>query len=125
MFELPAPGTSIANHQADELAARLRTADPPVRIQDGRLLLDPRTLAEDEIDLVRAALATSDRSVAKHDAFGREIGEDTLAGLGGGSKVKATPEPAEATWQQRIDETEATWEAAGRRRGGADRERHP
>ena len=27
------------------------------RIQDGRLLLDPRTLAEEEIDLVRAALA--------------------------------------------------------------------
>jgi hypothetical protein len=26
------------------------------RIQDGRLLLDPRTLADDEIDLVRAAL---------------------------------------------------------------------
>ena len=45
---------------ADALAARLRAADPPVvgRIQDGRLLLDPRTLADDEIDLVRAALAT-------------------------------------------------------------------
>jgi hypothetical protein len=26
------------------------------RIQDGRLLLDPRTLADDEIDLIRAAL---------------------------------------------------------------------
>ena len=52
--------------------------------------------------------------MAKHDAFGREIGEDTLAGLGGGSEVKATPEPTEATWQQRIDETEATWEAAER-----------
>jgi hypothetical protein len=52
--------------------------------------------------------------VPKYDAFGREIGEDTLAGLGGGSEVKPTPVPAEATWQQRIDQTEATWEAAER-----------
>lgn len=52
--------------------------------------------------------------MAKHDAFGREIGEDTLAGLGGGSEVKPAPEPAEATWQQRIDQTEATWQAAER-----------
>ena len=50
----------------------------------------------------------------KHDAFGREIGEDTLAGLGGGSEVKPAPEPAEATWQQRIEQTEATWQAAER-----------
>ena len=48
---------------ADALAARLRAGDPPVvgRIQDGRLLLDPRTLAEDEVEpvagAVRAALA--------------------------------------------------------------------
>ena len=43
----------------DELAARLRAADPPVigRIEDGRLLLDPRTLADDEIPLVARALA--------------------------------------------------------------------
>jgi L-seryl-tRNA(Ser) seleniumtransferase len=42
----------------EELAARLRANDPPIvgRIQDGRLLLDPRTLADDEIDLVRTAL---------------------------------------------------------------------
>ena len=43
----------------EDLAARLRAADPPVigRIQDGRLLLDPRTLADDEVELVAAALA--------------------------------------------------------------------
>ena len=57
LLELPGPVVAV-DGPAEELAARLRTADPPVvgRIQDGRLLLDPRTLADDEIDLVRAAL---------------------------------------------------------------------
>ena len=38
----------------EELAAELRAADPPVvaRVQEGRVLLDCRTLADDEIDLV-------------------------------------------------------------------------
>ena len=59
LLELPGPVVAL-HGPADELAARLRTADPPVvgRIQDGRLLLDPRTLADEEIELVRAALAT-------------------------------------------------------------------
>ena len=48
----------------------------------------------------------------KYDAFGREIGEDTLAGLGGGSEVKPVPKPVEATWQERTDQAEATWQAA-------------
>ena len=57
LLELPGPVVAV-DGPAEELAARLRTADPPVvgRIQDGRLLLDPRTLADDEIELVRAAL---------------------------------------------------------------------
>jgi L-seryl-tRNA(Ser) seleniumtransferase len=57
LLELPGPVVAV-HGPADELAARLRTADPPVvgRIQDGRLLLDPRTLAEEEIEMVRAAL---------------------------------------------------------------------
>jgi L-seryl-tRNA(Ser) seleniumtransferase len=40
------------------LAARLRAADPPViaRIHDGRVVLDPRTLADDEIETVIAAV---------------------------------------------------------------------
>jgi len=52
-----------AELSADELAARLRAAEPPVfaRIQDGALLLDPRTLLEGDADAVvgafRAALA--------------------------------------------------------------------
>jgi L-seryl-tRNA(Ser) seleniumtransferase len=42
-----------------ELAAPLWEADPPVigRIEDGRLLLDPRTLRGDELPLVAAAVA--------------------------------------------------------------------
>jgi L-seryl-tRNA(Ser) seleniumtransferase len=61
LLELPGPVVAVAG-PPDELAARLRTADPPVvgRIQDHRLLLDPRTLAEEEIEpaagAVRAAL---------------------------------------------------------------------
>jgi L-seryl-tRNA(Ser) seleniumtransferase len=43
------------------VAARLRAADPPVigRIQDDRLLLDPRTLTDDEIDLVARAVSAA------------------------------------------------------------------
>jgi len=57
LLELPGPAVAIPG-DAEALAARLRANDPPIvgRIQDGRLLLDPRTLADDEIDLVRAAL---------------------------------------------------------------------
>ena len=50
----------------------------------------------------------------KYDAFGREIGDDTLAGLGGGSEVKPSPEPVEATWLERTERDEATWQAAER-----------
>jgi len=57
LLELPGPVVAVQGHP-EELAARLRANDPPIvgRIQDGRLLLDPRTLADDEIDLVRRAL---------------------------------------------------------------------
>ena len=61
LYELPGPVVALPG-PPDELAARLRGADPPVvgRIADGRLLLDPRTLADDEVELaaraVRAAL---------------------------------------------------------------------
>jgi L-seryl-tRNA(Ser) seleniumtransferase len=43
----------------DELAARLRAGDPPVigRIAGGRLLLDPRTLSDEEAATAGAALA--------------------------------------------------------------------
>ena len=114
LLELPGPVVAV-DGAAEELAARLRTADPPVvgRIQDGRLLLDPRTLADDEIDLVprgarltRGPAVRSDRAVPKYDAFGREIGEDTLEGLGG------SPEQPDSAWEQRTEREEADWEQA-------------
>ena len=54
LLELPGPVVALPA----ELGARLRAADPPVigRVADGRLLLDPRTLADDEVELVAEAV---------------------------------------------------------------------
>jgi L-seryl-tRNA(Ser) seleniumtransferase len=55
LLELPGPAVALdpGSHGADALAAALRAGDPPLvgRIQDGRLLLDPRTLTDEEADL--------------------------------------------------------------------------
>src|SRR4051795_8337620 len=60
LLELPGPvvALSVAVLSADELAARLRAGDPPVvgRIEDDRLLLDPRTLTGEEAGEVAAAV---------------------------------------------------------------------
>lgn len=50
---------SCAGLSADELAARLRAADPPViaRVDDGRVLLDLRTVFPEQDEAVRASLA--------------------------------------------------------------------
>ncbi len=50
---------SSASMGADELAARLRTSDPPViaRVEQGRVLLDLRTVFADQDSLIAAALA--------------------------------------------------------------------
>jgi L-seryl-tRNA(Ser) seleniumtransferase len=59
LLELPGPAVAVgAGVAPDELAARLRAGDPPViaRIEDGRLLLDPRTLTDAEAELAAAAL---------------------------------------------------------------------
>jgi L-seryl-tRNA(Ser) seleniumtransferase len=62
LLELPGPVVAIARPglSADDLAARLRAADPPViaRIEDDRVLLDPRTLADDELTLVARAVGS-------------------------------------------------------------------
>jgi L-seryl-tRNA(Ser) seleniumtransferase len=60
LLELPGPVVAL-DGDAEALAARLRAADPPVagRIERDRLLLDPRTLADDEVALVAAALETT------------------------------------------------------------------
>jgi L-seryl-tRNA(Ser) seleniumtransferase len=65
LVDLPGPAVAIGppGGNPQELAAALRRQDPPLlaRIADGRVLVDPRTLAEDELDLavraIRAALA--------------------------------------------------------------------
>ena len=47
------------HRRAGQLEQRQRpAADPPVvgRVQDGCLLLDPRTIADDELELVACAL---------------------------------------------------------------------
>jgi L-seryl-tRNA(Ser) seleniumtransferase len=58
LLELPGP-VVVLSGDAEALAARLRAHDPPVagRIERDRLLLDPRTLADDEIAIVASALA--------------------------------------------------------------------
>jgi L-seryl-tRNA(Ser) seleniumtransferase len=58
LLELPGPVVAVHGGSPDALAARLRAGDPPLvgRIEDGRLLLDPRTLADDEIELAAAAV---------------------------------------------------------------------
>jgi L-seryl-tRNA(Ser) seleniumtransferase len=62
LTELPGFAVAVSPRtcSVDELARRLRTGAPPVvgRIQEGRLLLNPRTVARDEEkDLVRAVAA--------------------------------------------------------------------
>jgi len=65
LLELAGPVVAVAAPGAspDELAARLRAGDPPVvgRIEAGRLLLDPRTLAPGELDTVAAAVRAAAR----------------------------------------------------------------
>jgi len=59
LTELEGPAVALdAVVEPAGLAARLRDGSPPViaRIHDGRLVLDPRTLADDQVDLVVRAV---------------------------------------------------------------------
>jgi L-seryl-tRNA(Ser) seleniumtransferase len=60
LLELDGPVCAVdpGNAGADELARRLRASDPPVvgRTRDGWLLLDPRTLTDDEARLAADAV---------------------------------------------------------------------
>jgi L-seryl-tRNA(Ser) seleniumtransferase len=60
LLELKGPAVAIAPHPGgpDALAARLRAHDPPLvaRITDGRVVVDPRTLQDDELDQAAAAI---------------------------------------------------------------------
>jgi L-seryl-tRNA(Ser) seleniumtransferase len=60
LLELEGPVCAVDPGEvgADELARRLRASDPPVigRTRDGWLLLDPRTLTDDEARLAADAV---------------------------------------------------------------------
>jgi L-seryl-tRNA(Ser) seleniumtransferase len=60
LLELAGPAVAIDDPGSDPeaLAARLRAGEPPLiaRIAEGRVLVDPRTLAEDEVDVAAAVI---------------------------------------------------------------------
>jgi L-seryl-tRNA(Ser) seleniumtransferase len=65
LLELPGPAVALPD-PPDALAAALRRGDPPLlgRIEADRLLLDPRTLADDEVAAAAAAVAAARASQA-------------------------------------------------------------
>jgi L-seryl-tRNA(Ser) seleniumtransferase len=63
LLELEGPVVALCGDRSPvEVAAALRRADPPViaRIHDGRVLLDPRTLSDEELPLVAAAVQAAE-----------------------------------------------------------------
>jgi L-seryl-tRNA(Ser) seleniumtransferase len=59
LLELEGPVVALpSDRDADGLARALRESEPPVvpRIRDGKVLLDPRTLADDEVESAVAAV---------------------------------------------------------------------
>jgi L-seryl-tRNA(Ser) seleniumtransferase len=62
LLELEGPVVAIDDPRgADTLASALRAGEPPViaRIRESRVLLDPRTLTDEEADLLAAAVRTA------------------------------------------------------------------
>jgi L-seryl-tRNA(Ser) seleniumtransferase len=61
LLDLPGPAVALPDPEPDALAARLRAGEPAVvgRIAEGRLVLDPRTLAPGELELTAAAVAAA------------------------------------------------------------------
>ena len=57
LAELPSYACAVE----EELAAKLRAADPPVVavVRDGRTLLDCRTIADDEVEAVASAVRSA------------------------------------------------------------------
>jgi L-seryl-tRNA(Ser) seleniumtransferase len=66
LLELEGPAVALsADFSLAELTQALRAHDPPViaRIHDGQVLLDPRTLSDDEVRVAAAAVRTAHESV--------------------------------------------------------------
>ena len=65
LLELEGPAVAVEPGDAgvDALAARLRAGDPPVigRISEGRMLIDPRTLTDEEAEAAGAAAGRASR----------------------------------------------------------------
>jgi L-seryl-tRNA(Ser) seleniumtransferase len=61
LLELEGPAVALLAGDPGAMAAALRASDPPLigRIHEGRLLLDPRTLADDEVPLAAAAVGAT------------------------------------------------------------------
>jgi L-seryl-tRNA(Ser) seleniumtransferase len=63
LLELTGPAVALGAPGADPaaLAAALRAGDPPLvpRIANGRVLVDPRTLAEDELPVAATAVGAA------------------------------------------------------------------
>ena len=61
LLELEGPAVALERPgwEPHQLAHALREGDPPMlaRVSGGQLLVDPRTLAEDELDLAAAVIA--------------------------------------------------------------------
>jgi L-seryl-tRNA(Ser) seleniumtransferase len=57
LLELEGPAVAL-DGEPEALARALRAHDPPViaRIHDGRVLLDPRTLTDEDVPLVSSAV---------------------------------------------------------------------
>ncbi len=62
--DLPGPVVAVECDDPEALAGALRRGDPPLvgRIEDGRLLLDPRTLTDAEAELARELVASHNAS---------------------------------------------------------------
>jgi L-seryl-tRNA(Ser) seleniumtransferase len=62
LLELEGPAVElVASTGPDRILARLRCSEPPViaRIHDGRVLLDPRTLRDDEVEIAARAVGAA------------------------------------------------------------------
>jgi L-seryl-tRNA(Ser) seleniumtransferase len=67
LLELEGPVVSVRAPSLDALAERLRLNDPPViaRLHDDALLLDPRTIGDEQVEVAAAALVAALRALER------------------------------------------------------------